>query len=398
MADGNAPDQGTNNPQGMNPANLATILATLLPQSVSGTSMAPPPGPQVTSGGMPTQNFSQAPQIPPGTSQGITSQPPSPIGPTNPVQAPQQQGALSDYGQLAHQQIADLLQSGPAMEEAKARATGVELARRAAEMPLPKTGWLDTQGQPPKGGFLHTLARALEAVAAGTVPGRAIEAAEYGPGIRRYAGQQAGIAEQIKALQSQAAGAQAETGTLGQVAGRTIMGGAQVQRATVSADAVNTRTQMLAQKVTVNHQDALARIAAMKDINAKNNAAKIEAQKMRDETETAIANNKDLTAEQIQDMRDGTMQSMLNTKDAADPSIKAAILNVFGVPTAQAPGGAQPVSRPVAPGGSGAPAANNPQKPKSASGPISVTDPEGGVHTFKTQADADKFKKLAGIK
>lgn len=32
------------------------------------------------------------------------------------------------------------------------------------------------------------------------------------------------------------------------------------------------------------------------------------------------------------------------------------------------------------------------------SGQISVTDPNGGVHTFATQADADKFKSLAGIK
>jgi hypothetical protein len=31
-------------------------------------------------------------------------------------------------------------------------------------------------------------------------------------------------------------------------------------------------------------------------------------------------------------------------------------------------------------------------------GAISVTDPSGGVHTFKTQAEADNFKKLANIK
>jgi len=29
---------------------------------------------------------------------------------------------------------------------------------------------------------------------------------------------------------------------------------------------------------------------------------------------------------------------------------------------------------------------------------ISVTDPDGGVHTFANQVDADKFKTLAGIK
>jgi hypothetical protein len=31
-------------------------------------------------------------------------------------------------------------------------------------------------------------------------------------------------------------------------------------------------------------------------------------------------------------------------------------------------------------------------------GTFSVTDPHGGVHTFKTQAEADAFKKAAGIK
>lgn len=30
-------------------------------------------------------------------------------------------------------------------------------------------------------------------------------------------------------------------------------------------------------------------------------------------------------------------------------------------------------------------------------GSVQVTDPKGGVHTFKNQADADNFKKLAGI-
>lgn len=40
----------------------------------------------------------------------------------------------------------------------------------------------------------------------------------------------------------------------------------------------------------------------------------------------------------------------------------------------------------------------NPSNGGSGSNAITVTDPTGGVHTFKTQADADTFKKLANIK
>lgn len=294
-----------------------------------------------------------------GTPQQTPVQPQQPqnqsvLPQTSPVQ-PQAEG-LSDYAQLAATQQKQLLGSAPAQEEAAARQRMGELAGQAASMPIPKTGWMDTQGQPQNGNIFHTLGRALMAIGGATLPGREIQAQQYGPGIRRYGGQQAAIAEQIKTAQEQAAGAQSELGTLGQVAGRTIMGGAQVQKSELSSEAFKQRTEMMANKVASNHQDNLARIAAMKDINAKNNAAKIEARQMLDDTMTEIAGNKNLTAEEIQGMRSATLESLLNTKGAQDPSIKAAIMDAFGIPTATVPSGQTPQMQSPTP-------ANAPKKP-----------------------------------
>ncbi len=305
---------------------------------------------------------------PPFMQAAITGAPPSapgsPMGATSPFQQPQD-GALSDYAKLAATQQQQILGSPPAQEEAAARKRMGELSEQASSMPIPKTGWLDTQGQPQQGGFLHTLGRALMAIGAATTPGQRIQEAQYGPGIQRYRDQQAALAEQIKAAEAQAGSAQQEVGTLGQVAGRTIMGGAQVTKGQLSKEATDARTKMLADKAVQGHQDNLARIAQMKDANEKNNAAKIEVQRMRDEMMTEITGMKDVTQEDVAGIMASSAQTLLNTKIAEDPSVAGAIKRAFGLGGAQAPGGAQPTAGAAPlPGRSSTPKTATPPRPK----------------------------------
>jgi hypothetical protein len=286
-------------------------------------------------------------------------------------------GGLQQYADLAKQQQTQLLGSGPAQEAAAARAKGPELAEEASSMIRPKMGWGDP-GDPrdpgykaPQGGFLHNLGRALMMIGGATTPGQRIQEMQYGPGIERYKGAQESIAEKIKASQSQAEGAEKEVGSLAQVAGRTIMGGAQVEKGQLSADAMNQRTQMLGQKALMQHQDALTRISAMKDMAEKRNATQIEVTQMRDEMMKEITGMKDVTQEDVARILAGSAQTLLNTKIAEDPSIAGAIKRAFGIGGAQAPGGEQPVSgtTPL------------PARTKAVPKGTMVYDPQGNPHT-----------------
>lgn len=91
-------------------------------------------------------------------------------------------------------------------ESAKTGALGGQaesLIQQQAQTPIPKMGWLDTQGKPQQGGFLHNLGRTLMTLGAATVPGRAIQAAQYGPGIERYEAETGARAKQIEELRGQ---------------------------------------------------------------------------------------------------------------------------------------------------------------------------------------------------
>jgi hypothetical protein len=259
-------------------------------------------------------------------------------------------GGLQNYADLAQEQQTSLLQSGPAREAAGARAEGPRLAEEASSMIRPKMGWgdpgdpRDPNYKPPQGGFLHNLGRALMMIGGATAPGQAIQAQQYGPGIARYKGAQEALAEQIKASQAQAEGAEKEVGSLAQVAGRTIMGGAQVEKGQLSADAMNQRTQMLGQKALMQHQDALTRISAMTDIAAKRNATQIEVTRMRDEMMKEITGMKDVTQEDVARILAGSAQTLQNNKFFEDPSALGMLKRAFGVTPSQSPGGEQPVA------------------------------------------------------
>lgn len=242
---------------------------------------------------------------------------------------------MQDYANLAAQQQSQLLGSAPAQEAAAARGHAQEFAGTAAAKELPQMAPRIEKGA----GFLHNLGQALQMISMATGPGRAVfgpQGPVYGPNIAKYKATQAGLMGQRQAAESAAEGAEKEVGSLAGVAGRTIYGGAQIQKSEITA-------AQRAQAVITQHQDKLAQIAAMKDMNARNNAAKIEVTKMRDEVMQSIASDKNVTEIEKANILSGTAQTILNTKLSEDPSFMGWVKQQFGISGMEAPGGAQPV-------------------------------------------------------
>lgn len=156
-----------------------------------------------------------------------------------------------------------------------------DLVRQQQATPIPKTGFLDPQGQPQKGGFLHSLGRALTAIGAATAPGAAIERAVYEPGLRRYGAETGARAKQIEELQSQeqreeqlggaAAGMVSKPIT---AAGSVLRGEAAVSRAQVYKDTVApTQAKALLAGIDLKRaaQDEKARHDLATELQAKAN-------------------------------------------------------------------------------------------------------------------------------
>jgi cell division protein FtsB len=308
------------------PQQILSQLASLFPQQAA----------QTGGGGMPPAMSAapQAPQMPPtgqyaGAGMGPTNAPPPSGG------AGGGAGAMQDYANLAAQQQAQLLGSAPAKEAAAARGQAQSYAGQAASTPLPQTAPQIRHGA----GFLHNLGQALQRISMVTPEGRYMfgpTGPVYGPGVAQYRATQAGLMGRRQAAESAAEGAEKEVGSVAGVTGRTIYGGAQIQKSEISA-------AQRAQQVVTQHQDKLAQIAAMKDINQRNNAMKQEITQMRDDTLTAIASDKNATEIDKSNIMSSTAQTLLNTKFAEDPSVMGWIKQEFGVGGMQAPGGAQPV-------------------------------------------------------
>jgi hypothetical protein len=275
---------------------------------------------------------------------------------------------MQQYADLAAQQQSQLLGSAPAQEAAKQRGASQQFAATAAGEPLPKMAPHIEKGA----GFLHNLGQALQMISMATGPGRAVfgpQGPVYGPNIEKYRATQAGLMGQRQAAESSAEGAEKEVTALAGPAGRAIYGGSQIIGKEVTA------TQR-AQAVMTQHQDKLAQIAAMKDINARNNAAKLEVTQMHDDMMREITGMKDVTEIEKANIMAGAAQTILNTKIAEDPSIVGYVKQLFGVGGMQAPGGAAPVRENApAPKRSAAPVAGAVPK-----GSI-VYDPQGTPHT-----------------
>lgn len=139
-----------------------------------------------------------------------------------------------------------------------------DVRQQMAGMPLPKQSWLDTQGQPQKPGLGHSILRALTAIAASTGPGRAIQNAVYGPGIRSYNAQQANLVRQLDALKSQEAVPTEElrgvTG-LAQAGGLSAYRGAEIGVQQQRNQIAKERSDAYAQNVANRHSDELTRLS-----------------------------------------------------------------------------------------------------------------------------------------
>lgn len=162
-------------------------------------------------------------------------------------------------------QIASLPQySGPQakLEDIYQKERGIQ--EQIAGQTLPKQGWLDTQGQPQKGGFLHGLMRALTAVGAATGPGQAIQGAVYGPGVRAYNEKQRTLAAQLAALKDEEA---IPTEELRGITGLANAGGLAAYRSgelgiqSEKNQIAKQRSDAYAQNVANRHSDELTRLA-----------------------------------------------------------------------------------------------------------------------------------------
>jgi hypothetical protein len=260
--------------------------------------------------------------------------------------------------------MGQIQQSGPAQEETAARANAVAQAQAAQQMPLPKTGPQIEQGA----SVAHNLGQAVLMALKATRPGQAINQAIYEPGEKAYAMKQAGLAGTEKAYGEQAKGAQEETQTLGQVAGRAVYGAARTQAAETTATGGATRAQIAANAVMgragVQLKADLAKIAGMKDIAAQRNEAMLKGRQMYDETLKEITQGRDATAEDVEAARSASAQTVKSMDIANKPSVLGAIYEgIFGGEVAQPPSAPAATRGPVQPTSAAKGAGNTPHKP-----------------------------------
>lgn len=282
-------------------------------------------------------------QLPPPNVAGLATLFPSQpqaaatLGPSAPVQQPASPDIMQEMVEASRQG-----RQAFGVESGKARDIGGQvqsLIQQQQQTPLPKTSWLDTQGQPQQGGFLHSLGRALIAIGGATGPGREIQAQQYGPGIRRYAAETGARARQITELQ----GEEKEAGQRATAAGGLVSKPITAAGSAMRGEAAITSAAARTQAVINQHADKLAQIAAMKDMAAKRNATQIEVTQMRDEMMREVTQMKDVTAEDVASIMTNSAQTIINTKFANDPSMWGDIKSWFGVGAAMAPGGQAPV-------------------------------------------------------
>lgn len=194
------------------------------------------------------------------------------------------------------------------------------LVQQQQQTPIPKTGFLDTQGQPQQGGFLHNLGRALIAVGTATRPGAAVQEAYYSPGMRRYEAETGARAKEIEQLRGQQEEHEKLAGVgAGMVskpitaAGAAMRGEAAVDRAKAYVDTV----------VPTQAKAALANIDLKKaalDQKTRNDAAKVIQAKVDEAGRNFRAQNKNATEEEVAAVLAGSREAIKNAAIAANPS------------------------------------------------------------------------------
>lgn len=351
--------------------SMAALLSQIMPQSIAGTPMAPPP---------------------PGPGNAPIS-PGSVLPPTSPVvpQPGPRTADVSDQMGLTRQDITERLGRERSLE-----GQIDPLIKQRADMPMPQMGYQPhlVHGQGVSG-FLKNLLTALETVGVSTAPGRNVESAIYGPGIRKYAAGQQSLADQINQLKGQQEESQKSLSPLQAMAYHygTVTERGRHDQATEQIQQEKADT---AAQATVNrHTESLARLAqGSTRLDLQKNAQSLKSWYDHALIDTAQARTAAGMSEN--DARIAAQKDIVSAVQADKRIDSHSVLDILGLgglmTPVQGPAGAgQPT--PVQPK-----AGNNPPARNSGRSGVSVTAPDGSVHTFPNQAAADKFKKLAGIR
>lgn len=307
--------------------------------------------------------------------QGQPGAPPAPgttpPTPTAPPAAPTSAGGMQDYANLAQQQLQQLMGSPVEKEREQYTQQAQKFAGQAAQTPLPQLGPRIQKG----GGFLHNLGQALQMISMATPAGRNVfgpSGPVYGPGVAQYRATQAGLMKEQQTAEKGAEEAGKGVQALAGVTGRTIYGGAQVQKGQIQAD-------VMGKRIVQQHQDNLARIAAMTDMNAKRVAMQKEVADIRSDAEVEAARIGGTTREDVAGILANSAQTIKNLGFAEDPSIWGDIKrNLLGITAVEAPGGQSPVegNAPAPKRGTAPPAKGN-VVPRG----TTVYDPQGQPHS-----------------
>lgn len=245
-----------------------------------------------------------------------------------------------------------------------------KLIGEQAAQPIPKTGWLDTQGQPQQGGFLHNLGRALMAIGGATSIGQDIQAAQYGPGIRRYGAEQGARAKQIEELTGQQAEHEKLATAGAGMVSKPITAAGSLER----GQAAMSRAETYATLAKTQAQGILAGIDLKKaTLNEKsvNDTAKVIQAKVDEAGRNFREQHRDATAEDVAHVLAGTKEELANEAAARNPSAWQQIQQSLGWgSTPQIPGTATPQQTPTpnAPTGSASKKPSTTAAPKGAIG------------------------------
>jgi len=206
-----------------------------------------------------------------------------------------------------------------------------------SQVPLPKTSWTDTQGQPQQGGFLHSLGRALMAIGGATTAGREIQAAQYGPGIRRYQAETGARAREISELQGEekAAGERATAGASMTSKPITAAGSAMRGEAAKSRADAYVQTELPAKVQTMLAGIDLKKAAL--DEKTKNDLAKVLQAKVDEAGRDFRSVHRDATIEEVAQVTNGTKEAIANEVAARNPSLKEWAMQALGMGTPQLP-------------------------------------------------------------
>lgn len=265
---------------------------------------------------------------------------------------PQQPGATATLGAQppAQPQQPDIMQEMIDASRQGREAFGVEsghardigsqvqsLIQQQQQTQIPKTSWLDTQGQPQQSGFLHSLGRALMAIGGATVPGRAIQAQQYGPGIRRYEAETGARAKQIAELQ----GEEKEAGQRATAAGGLVSKPITAAGSAMRGEAAKSRADAYVQtELPAKVQTMLAGVDLKKaalDEKSRNDLAKQLQAKVDEEGRNYRSLHRDATAEEIAQVSNGTKEAIANEVSARNPSLKEWAMQWLGMGTPQLP-------------------------------------------------------------